>query len=337
MKREFVFVEVPTGEGTHTWRDDNADGVQDLGEFYLAVNPDEKNYVKVFVPTTEYVFAYENNFNYRLNLDLPRAWSERGGMLAFLSKISNTSSWSIIRRITDESLAARLLPFYNDIPAASILSAKENVRTRFFFNRANSGFGADFGYSRASSKQLLSQGFESRRVEEYSANARLNMSRKYNMKLLCVWGPVWSSSDFLQGRTYQVNQYKLTPELTWQPSPNLRYSLIYGYSDKVNTNGEPQETTTIHELSGVLRMSKATDFSLDVAVKYSAIDFVGNNNTPVAYEMLEALQPGNNYLWNFTLQKKILLGLQLSLVYEGRKSEDRAAVHIGRMQVSALF
>jgi hypothetical protein len=72
-------------------------------------------------------------------------------------------------------------------------------------------------------------------------------------------------------------------------------------------------------------------------VKYSSIDFVGNSNTPVAYEMLEALQPGSNMVWNFTLQKKILQGLQLSMVYEGRKSEERAAVHIGRMQVSALF
>jgi hypothetical protein len=31
------------------------------------------------------------------------------------------------------------------------------------------------------------------------------------------------------------------------------------------------------------------------------------------------------------------MGLQLSLNYEGRKSEDTGAVHIGRMQVSALF
>ena len=35
--------------------------------------------------------------------------------------------------------------------------------------------------------------------------------------------------------------------------------------------------------------------------------------------------------------KKILMGLQLSVSYEGRKSEDSDVIHIGRMQVSALF
>ncbi|MDZ7607033.1 MAG: hypothetical protein U5K79_15915 [Cyclobacteriaceae bacterium] len=337
LRREFVFVQVPTGEGTHTWRDDNGDSVQDLSEFYIAVNPDEKNYIKIFVPTSDYIFAYENNFNYRLNLEFPRSWSERGGMLEFLSKISNNSSWSIIRRITDDNIAARLLPFYSDIAPEDVLSQRENVRTRFFFNRANPGFGAEFGYNRASSKQLLTQGFESRRMEEYTANTRYNLSRRYTLKVLCLWGPVWSNSDFLQGRVYRIDQFKLTPELAWQPSPKVRLSMIYGFSDKINETGEPQETATINEISTVARISKATDFSLDALVKYSDIAFSGNSNTPAAYEMLEALQPGNNLVWNFTLQKKILQGLQLSMVYEGRKSEERAAVHIGRMQVSALF
>jgi hypothetical protein len=258
-------------------------------------------------------------------------------MLEFLSKISNNSSWSIIRRITDDNIIARLLPFYNNIAPGDVLSQRENVRTRFFYNRANPGFGAEFGYNRSSSKQLLTQGFESRRIEEYTANARYNLSRRYTMKMLCLWGPVSSNSDFLQGRIYRISQYKLTPELAWQPSPNVRLSMIYGFSDKINETGEPQETATIHEISTVARVSKATDFSLDALVKYSEIAFSGNSNTPVAYEMLEALQPGNNLVWNFTLQKKILQGLQLSMVYEGRKSEERAAVHIGRMQVSALF
>ena len=42
LRREFIFIPVATGEGTHTWRDDNGDGVQDLNEFYIAINPDEK-------------------------------------------------------------------------------------------------------------------------------------------------------------------------------------------------------------------------------------------------------------------------------------------------------
>ncbi|MCK5469622.1 MAG: hypothetical protein KAI99_13975, partial [Cyclobacteriaceae bacterium] len=337
LKREFIYVQVPTGEGTHTWRDDNGDGIQDLSEFYIAINPDEKNYIKIFVPTSDFVFAYENNFNYRLNFEMPRSWKRSGGLKKLVSRISSASSWNIIKRITNSDLAARILPFYNDIPEQDILSLKETIRSRIFYNRSNPGFGFDFGYFRASNKQLMSQGFESRSREEYSANARVNLSKIYNIKVLYLWGKSASNSDFLQGRQYAIDRYKLLPEFAWQPNTNLRLSVLYGYSDKLNTDGEPGEKAKIHEVIGNLRISKASKMSLDAFIKYSDIQFDGDTNTPVAYEMLEALQPGQNYSWNMILQKKILMGLQLSISYEGRKSEESDAIHIGRMQVSALF
>ena len=150
-------------------------------------------------------------------------------------------------------------------------------------------------------------------------------------------GELASNSDFLQGRQYTIDRYKLLPEFAWQPNTSFRLSVLYGYSDKFNTAGEPGEKAKIHEVIGSLRISKASKLSLDAFIKYSDIQFNGDANTPVAYEMLEALQPGQNYSWNMILQKKILMGLQLSVSYEGRKSEESDAIHIGRMQVSALF
>lgn len=337
LKREFVYVQVPTGEGTHTWRDDNGDGVQGLSEFYIAINPDEKNYIKIFVPTNEYVFAYENNFNYRLNFEMPRSWKRSTGLKKIISRISSTSSWNIIKRITNPNLAARILPFYNDIPEEDILSLKESIRSRLFYNRSSPGLGMDFGYLRTSNKQLLSQGFEGRSREEYSANARLNLSKIYSIRALYSWGSSESNSDFLAGRKYAINKQKVVPEFVWQPNTNFRFSTRYGYSSKLNTGGDMGEEATIHEIIGNWRVSKASSLSLDAVIKYSDIEYDGDVNTPVAYEMLEALQPGQNYSWNLIMQKKILLGLQLSVSYEGRKSEGNNAIHIGRMQVSALF
>ena len=34
LQREFIYLPVNTGDGTHTWRDVNEDGVQDLNEFF---------------------------------------------------------------------------------------------------------------------------------------------------------------------------------------------------------------------------------------------------------------------------------------------------------------
>ncbi len=53
--------------------------------------------------------------------------------------------------------------------------------------------------------------------------------------------------------------------------------------------------------------------------------------------MLEGLQPGTNYTWNLTLQKKISSYLDINFNYLGRKSEITKTVHTGTIQLRASF
>jgi hypothetical protein len=76
---------------------------------------------------------------------------------------------------------------------------------------------------------------------------------------------------------------------------------------------------------------------LSANVTYTYIKFNGEVNSAVGYELLQALQPGNNVLWSANWQMKIASGLQLQLNYSGRKSLDTQVIHTGRMQVNALF
>ena len=57
----------------------------------------------------------------------------------------------------------------------------------------------------------------------------------------------------------------------------------------------------------------------------------------IGYELLKALQPGKNITWTLSWQQKLFNGLQMNLFYEGRKSGDLDIIHIGRMQVMAMF
>src|SRR5690606_11961359 len=133
LRREFVYLPVPTGEGTHTWRDDNADGVQQLNEFYLAVNPEEKNFVKMFVPTDEYILAYSTLFNYRLNAKFPDPWREQKGLRAILQKISNTTSWNVEKKVTAADFISRISPFTKGLRNEDLISARQSFRTNLFF------------------------------------------------------------------------------------------------------------------------------------------------------------------------------------------------------------
>jgi len=338
LKREFIFLEVNPGEGTHTWRDDNNDGVQDLSEFYEAINYDERNFAKIFLPTDDYVLANNNLFNFRVHAKMPRSWSRVGGVKQFLSKFSNNTSWSIDKKTTNDGLESRLSPFDRDILDENLLSLRENFRTTFFFNRAQSKYGIDGGYFSRSRKQLLTDGFESRVKNQYSVNSRLNIARQYNLKFGTKGFFIGNASDFLVTRNYRIQGYDLLPGLSWQPSTNLRLTWNYRYSSKINDFTEGAgENSQINEMSFEARWNRAGKSNLSSGFRFLQIDFVGDQNTPVGYELLEALRPGGNYTWNIMFQTKILNGLQLTMNYDGRKSEDIPVVHFGRMQVTALF
>ena len=65
--------------------------------------------------------------------------------------------------------------------------------------------------------------------------------------------------------------------------------------------------------------------------------FTGNESTPVAFQMLEGLQVGENFTWRLLIQKNLTQFLDINLNYQGRKSETNKAVHTGSIQLRAYF
>lgn len=339
LQREFVFLPAPNGDGTHTWRDDNGDGIQQLNEFYIAINPEEKQYIKIFVPTDTYVQAYTSLLNYRIQGKFPDAWKESGGLRQFLHRFSNTSSLSVEKKVTSENFWHRINPFIGSIDRDQILSLRQIIRTSFFFNRASAKYGFDLSLFDSQLKQLLSGGFEDQIQQDWKLNTRYNFNSVMTLRVLGSIGERMSASDFLENRNYTIDQFTVGPELAWQPTPFFRTTGMYSFTGKENSeNPEFDEKAKVHQVGLDVRFAKAIKTTLTGNLKYIQIDYNGEVNSPVGYEMLQALTPGTNLTWSLSWLQRIGEGLQLNLVYEGRNSEglDRI-VHVGRMQVSALF
>jgi hypothetical protein len=339
LRREYVYIQVPTGEGTHTWRDNNNDGIQDLSEFYPAINPDERNYIKLFTPTDDYVLAYDNNLNFRFNAEMPRSWKNSRGLKKILGKFSNSLIIQLRQKINQDDFWDNLLFSGNQINNEHLLSYRENIRNNLFFNRSDPTFGINFIFHQLNSRQLISNGFEARRQRRYRLESRINIRGDVNLLFTLIQSELSSGSDFLEGRNYRINGNEAKTTIEWQPSNHWRFSTDYSFqiNGERGSNEAGNGMSKINESAVKIKYSKASNKNIDFMLRYTHIDFRGAENTALGYELLKGLKPGNNLTWSLIWQQKLFDGLQMGLNYEGRKSGGMDTIHIGRMQVMALF
>ncbi len=337
LRREFFFLPVDVGLGTHTWRDDNGDGEQDLNEFYLAINPEERTFAKFFRPTDEYVLAFSTTLNYRLGWQTPNSWRKAKGAKKLLNKFSGNVALLVSRKTTDSSPANRLLPFLGNVAESDLLSSQINWLNTVFFNRKNPQFGAEWKWRISENRQLLTSGFQENRIASQTVNFRRNWSKKLSSQLELEQSTKALASDVLDNQNYLVETFSIAPEFTFQPKRSMRFSVVYSLKNKDNILQNATETAQLHEFALKTRFSKQIKSVILASVRYINIDFAGNPNSPVGYEMLEALSIGQNWRWELNWSQRLANGLQIGLTYNGRKPPELPAIHVGSVQATALF
>jgi hypothetical protein len=335
--REFIYIQVPPGEGTHTWRDLNQDGIQDITEFFEAINFDERNYIKVFVPTSEFVEAYNTLFIFTLNATMPRSWLGLGGVRSLLGRLSSRTNININKKNTNDSFDTRFNPFNLDTDDEQLIFARDAIRSTVFFNRSGRGFGMDFTYGVNRGKQLISRGVDSRFGKDIHFNLRYHINSEVSLTTRLGQGEKRNASQFQEDRNFKILSEEISPGIIWQTSSNFRVSTQYSLIRKTNVDSEVDEYSDINQLAFENRWSNGNKNSLNARFIYAVINFEGDENTAAAYELLNALQPGDNVSWQVNYSQKLFSGLQLSLSYDGRKSTTQPIIHMGRAQVTALF
>jgi len=83
--------------------------------------------------------------------------------------------------------------------------------------------------------------------------------------------------------------------------------------------------------------TNAEKISINGEFNYIDNKFTGSAFSPVAYQMLEGLQPGTNFTWRLLFQKRITKYLDANLSYFGRNSENSKTIHTGSIQLRAYF
>ena len=345
-RKEFSFIPVDVGSGLYTWNDYNGDGIRQLDEFEVAVFQDTANYIKIATPTDTYEKVYTNQFNQSFFLRPAAVWNSKKGIRKLLSKFSDQLALSIDRKTRREEGISRFNPFETTIADSNLFHINSNFRNTFYFNQSDPVFGADINYQDISNKNLLTNGFESRRNRFGGLRGRWNLTRQFTLQGELTEGEKSNNSNVFVTRNFLIAYRKIIPTISFQPNTRFRISLKYEINEKDNIYSPPPEaegtittgeTSTNQTLGTEVRYNTVGKGSLLFNLNYIGIAYSGDVNSPVAFEMLEGLQPGNNGTWSLSYQRTLAKNLQLNLNYNGRTSEDSPVIHTGGVEVRAFF
>lgn len=336
-RREFTYIDVPSGQGAYSWTDYNDNGLQELDEFEIAKFQDQANFIKVFTPTDDYVKTFTNQFNQVFFLQPAAVWNNKKGLRKVIAHFSDQIAFRIDRKTNREALESRINPFETAIADTNLLALNSSFRNTFYFNRSHPIFGAELNVQDIRGKTLLTNGFESRSNAFQELRGRWNLNRVLTLQMEMLLGNKVNESDFFATRNYNIDYSAIEPKFTWQPGTSFRGSLRYRYELKDNKEELGNESAVNQTLGADIKYNAVGKGSLTAEMNFVQIKYDGEVNNAVGFEMLDALQPGQNMTWALSYQRTLAQYLQLSLNYNGRSSENTKVIHAGGVQVRAFF
>lgn len=337
VKKEFSYIEVAPGQGVYTWNDYNENGVKELNEFEIAAFANTASYIKVYTPTLDYIKVYTNQFSEILMLRPAALWANKKGIKKFISRFANQTAYRVDRKTTENDLAKAYNPFLGETKDSLLATLNSSFRNTLFINQMSPVFAVDLTYQDVRNKALLVNGFDTRQNRYKEATLRWNMSQQFWWELIYKDGVKNSRSQYFSTRDYSIVYYESTPKLNYQPSTAFRATASFRYTDKKNAIDYGAQHAVIQDYGLEIKYNVLQKGSLNAKANFIQIKYNGDQNSSLAFEMLDALQKGKNITWGVLYQRNLSNNLQLSLTYDGRVSEETKAIHTGGAQVRAYF
>jgi hypothetical protein len=338
QRRDFAYLEVPSGTGQYAWIDYNNDGVQQLNEFEIAAFIDQAKFIRVFTPTNDFIKANYITFNYSFSIS-PRAMLSAAGlkgMKGFLSRINLLTSLQTNKK--SESVGSfEFNPFKYAISSAALITQNTTLVNTFSFNRFSSKWGFDVSNFRNNGKALLTYGYETRRLNDWVMKYRWNISRSVSFLFNGKRGINSLNTPQFGNRNYHLDIYSIEPQMIFIRGTSFRLITGYKFDTKKNTPAYGGEHSQSNSINLESRYNLLQNSSLTGKFTFNKIGYKFAPNTTVSYIMLDGLLPGSNYLWSLGFSKRLLNNLEFSIQYDGRKPGNAKSVHVGRASITALF
>jgi hypothetical protein len=332
-QQEFTYLEVDPGQGFYTWIDYNNNNIQEINEFEIAQFQDQATFLRVALPTINYIETHQTKFSQSLNLNFSQ-WSNKEKLKKTLSHFQNQTFILIDNKQKRSESDFNLNPFKTNTD--DLLALNFNFKNSIFFNRGKQNYSTTYNFIDSKNKTS----FSIDNIENKLKSHQLQFTHKIGeFWLMDIKGSIVKNKNTSQNyisRNYSLNNQSINPKISYIYSQNKIFDLFYEYKKKENEIGN-LESLDSQKMGASYKSSNQKGTSFTSEFNFFINDYIGNQNSPVAYQMLEGLQPGNNFTWSLLWQQKLTSYLDLNINYLGRKSELSKTIHTGTVQLRAHF
>ena len=333
-QQDFTYVEVEVGQGTYTWIDYNTNGIQELEEFEIAQFQDQGKYIRVLLPNRVFIKTHQNRLSQTVTIN-PAQWSiSENKTQKFWSHFYNQTSYLIDRKMKRGSNSFNLNPFENN--KEDQLGLQLNFRNIFFYNRGKQHYTTSYTFLDNTTRNILTIGFIENSLKSHQINFNHKIAENWLINLLSAFENNESISENFASKNYNFDETKFNPKLSYLFNENSSFDVFYQYANKQNAIGA-LESLKQQKYGASFALASSQKSAINGEFNYFSNVYDGNANTPVAYQILEGLQPGKNFTWSLLAQKKLTDFLDLNLSYFGRKTETSKTIHSGSIQLKAYF
>ena len=332
-KRHFTYIEVPPGQGIYTWIDYNQNAIKELNEFEVAKYPDQATYIRIFSTTLDYIRVYSSKISQIIHIRPELCWSNSNGIKKFLTNFSNLSSFQQEVKTTSNDIIQKILPIQtNDSNQLLVNNLFRNV---FSIRKNHPVWSIDYIYQRQQNGQLLIQGIDSRVFLQHNLTLRWNFLSAYSLFISPSVGYKKFESEFFYSKSYYIKFKQLENNFYIQPDNFTRIGIGNKYTEKENKIGTEKLKATA--INFELTKNIQSDNQINLKSELIQNKYNGNTNTSIAYEILDALQPGWNLINTIRFQRNLSSKIQMVITYQSRSSKNNKTIHTGNVEIRAWF
>ncbi|WP_372746688.1 hypothetical protein [Lutibacter sp.] len=331
-QQNYTYSQTEVGQGYYTWIDYNSNGIKELDEFEIAQFSDQASYLRIILPTVEYIATHQNKFLQSISLN-PQQWSSKKGIKKLISYFYNQSVILIDnnQKKTDQF---NLNPF--DVTNDNLLALNFNLNNSLYFNKGKKRYSTTYNYINSQTKSTTI-------IDDLRNDLKLHKI-SFEHKLGDFWLLNFEVSDTKNStnslnytsKNYELHNTSIYPKLSYYYSDAIYFSVLFEQKNK-NNQIESFESLNQQKVGFETNYSKKDSYLLKAEINLFNNKFTGDSNSSVGYQMLEGLQSGKNYTWSILFYKKLNAFLNLNLNYLGRKSETSTTIHTGTIQLKAIF